>query len=104
MSDLFDLPFEPDDEDMDPQRPGPGPRAPASDQPAVAGQPPPPRPEGHGQRPDTARRVLTVTELTVRVRDLIDTAFYEGWVEAGLSNCFALNNGDGYCRLKDGDT
>jgi exodeoxyribonuclease VII large subunit len=104
MSDLFDLPFELEDEDMDRQRPRSGPRAPESDQPAVAGQPPQPRPEADGRRPDTPRRVLTVTELTVRVRDLIETAFYEVWVEGELSNCFVSNTGHLYFTLKDGNT
>ena len=104
MGDLFDLPFEPDDEDMDPRRPGPRPEAPVSDQPPVAGQPPPPRLEAHDRRVGTARRVLTVTELTVRVRDLIETAFYEVWVEGELSNCFVSNTGHLYFTLKDGNT
>src|SRR5580704_10647737 len=104
MSDLFDLPFELEDEDMDRQRPRSGPRAPESDQPALAGQPPQPRPEADGRRPDTPRRVLTVTELTVRVRDLIETAFYEVWVEGELSNCFVSNTGHLYFTLKDGNT
>jgi exodeoxyribonuclease VII large subunit len=104
MSDLFDLPFEPDDEELDPQRPGPGPRAPVSDRAAAAGQPPPPRPEARDRTPEAARRVLTVTELTVRVRDLIETAFYEVWVEGELSNCFASNTGHLYFTLKDGNT
>jgi exodeoxyribonuclease VII large subunit len=46
--------------------------------------------------------VLTVTELTVRVRDLIETAFYEVWVEGELSNCRVWNTGHLYFTLKDG--
>src|SRR5580704_1702126 len=48
-----------------------------------------------------ARRVLTVTELTVRVRDLIETEFFEIWVEGELSNCRVWNTGHLYFTLKD---
>src|SRR5476651_613199 len=73
MSDLFDLPFE--DEE------------------------PPPQPE-----PVRAamRRVFTVTELTVRVRDLLESEFFEVWVEGELSNCRVWNTGHLYFTLKDG--
>ncbi len=72
MSDLFDLPFEEEDDD-----------APAD------------------PTPVSARRVLTVTELTVRVRDLIETEFFEIWVEGELSNCRVWNTGHLYFTLKD---
>ena len=62
MSDLFDLPFEEEEE----QRAAP---------PAQAAQ------------PVLARRVLTVTELTVRIRDLIEADLGEVWVEGEISNC-----------------
>src|ERR1700733_5687707 len=71
MSDLFDLPFEDDDD-------------------------PPADPT-----PVAARRILTVTELTVRVRDLIETGFFEVWVEGELSNCRAWNTGHLSFTLKD---
>ena len=75
MSDLFDLPFEDDDE-------------PALDPP---GQP----------TPVASRRILTVTELTVRVRDRLEAEFYEVWVEGELSNCRVWNTGHLYFTLKD---
>jgi exodeoxyribonuclease VII large subunit len=50
----------------------------------------------------TARRVLSVTELTVRVRDLIEAEFFEVWVEGELSNCRVWNTGHLYFTLKDG--
>ena len=75
MSDLFDLPFE--DED----------------QPALAPAGPP--------TPIASRRVLTVTELTVRVRDRLESEFYEVWVEGELSNCRLWNTGHLYFTLKD---
>ena len=85
MSDLFDLPFE-------------------DDPPPAAGNEPPassPRADPAGL-PVTARRVLTVTELTVRVRDVIETGFAEVWVEGELSNCRLWNTGHVYFTLKDG--
>jgi exodeoxyribonuclease VII large subunit len=77
MSDLFDLPFE-----EEPEEPEPAPVAPP--QPARA-----------------VRRVLSVTELTIRVRDLLETEFYEVWVEGELSNCRVWNTGHLYFTLKD---
>jgi exodeoxyribonuclease VII large subunit len=78
MSDLFDLPFE---EEAEPE-------------PLVAEAPAPP----------VARRALTVTELTLRVRDLLEEEFAEVWVEGELSNCRAWNTGHLYFTLKDEST
>src|SRR3954454_22061385 len=76
MTDLFDLPFEEEEE-------------PAEPQPAPSPQP---------------RRVLSVTELTVRVRDLLEQEFFEVWVEGELSNCRVWNTGHLYFTLKDGSS
>jgi exonuclease VII large subunit len=78
MSDLFDLPFEEEEPES------PDPKGPAT--------------------PVTARRVLTVTELTVRVRDLLESEFVEVWVEGELSNCRVWNTGHLYFTLKDAST
>ena len=78
MSDLFDLPFD-DDGDDD-----------ASHQSPVAGP--------------QSRRVLSVTELTVRVRDLLEGEFGEIWVAGELSNCRVWNTGHLYFTLKDGSS
>jgi len=78
VSDLFDLPFEEDEE--------PEPEA----SPAPAPAPPVP-----------ARRVLSVTELTVRIRDLLEADLFEVWVEGELSNCRVWNTGHLYFTLKD---
>ncbi|MGH9144846.1 MAG: exodeoxyribonuclease VII large subunit, partial [Vicinamibacterales bacterium] len=43
-----------------------------------------------------------VTELTVRVRDLLEGEFGEVWVEGELSNCRVWNTGHLYFTLKDG--
>ncbi len=75
MSDLFNLPFEDDDE------------------PALEPIGPP--------TPVASRRILTVTELTVRVRDRLEAEFYEVWVEGELSNCRVWNTGHLYFTLKD---
>ncbi len=46
------------------------------------------------------RRVHTVTELTIRVRDHLEAEFFEVWVEGELSNCRPWN-GHLYFTLKD---
>src|SRR6184192_1950202 len=74
MSDLFDLPFEDDEPEPEPER---------------------------APTPVASRRVLTVTELTVRVRDLLEREFFEIWVEGELSNCRLWNTGHLYFTLKD---
>jgi exodeoxyribonuclease VII large subunit len=75
MSDLFDLPFEDDDE------PAQTPAEPST--------------------PVTSRRILSVTELTVCLRDVLEAEFYEVWVEGELSNCRVWNTGHLYFTLKD---
>ncbi len=75
MSDLFDLPFE-DEDELPPEPAGP-------------------------PTPIASRRILTVTELTVRVRDRLEAEFYEVWVEGELSNCRVWNTGHLYFTLKD---
>jgi exodeoxyribonuclease VII large subunit len=81
VSDLFDLPFE---EDEDENR-----SIPAATPPVAA------------PAPAAARRIFSVTELTVRVRDLLETEFFEVWVEGELSNCRIWNTGHLYFTLKD---
>src|SRR4029078_12121584 len=55
------------------------------------------------QRPSTndQRQVLTVTELTIRVRDALEVQIGEVWVEGELSNCRIWNTGPLYFTLKD---
>jgi exodeoxyribonuclease VII large subunit len=74
MTDLFDIPFEEEPEQ-------------AESTPAPA--------------PATLRRVFTVTELTVRVRDLLEAELAEVWVEGELSNCRIWHTGHLYFTLKD---
>jgi exodeoxyribonuclease VII large subunit len=73
MSDLFDLPFEED----------PG---------NAASEP---------EAPVPVRRIYTVTELTVRVRDHLEERFFEVWVEGELSGVKLWNTGHLYFTLKD---
>jgi exodeoxyribonuclease VII large subunit len=112
MSDLFDLPFE-DDEVESP--PPVGPRQSGDGRQSAAGhwQPAPthdqPSPGAAQLTPDDARqpqqlamrRVVTVTELTVGIRDLLESEFLEVWVEGELSNCRVWNTGHLYFTLKD---
>ncbi len=72
MTSLFDLPF---------------------DEPEPPAAPPPEVP--------TARRILTVSELTGQIRALIEDRFIEVWVEGELSNCRVWNTGHMYFTLKD---
>jgi exodeoxyribonuclease VII large subunit len=98
MSDLFDLPFEeeppePEPEPVVPPRPQPEPRS-ANGLPLA-------RSSSREAADRPVRRVLSVTELTIRVRDLLETEFFEVWVEGELSNCRIWNTGHLYFTLKD---
>src|SRR5262245_57844465 len=73
MSDLFDLPFEEDE----------------------------PEPEPETAPPPAARHVLSVTELTIKIRDRLEHDFFELWVEGELSNCRVWNTGHLFFTLKD---
>lgn len=89
MSDLFDLPFEEDEDDA--QR-GRG----SQPEEAVRLQP------DRGAGVQAERRILTVTELTILVRDHLEARFAQVWVEGELSNCRVWNTGHLYFTLKDG--
>src|SRR5262252_7356406 len=78
MPDLFDLPFEEEEGDA-PQRPAPPQQA----------------------APARTRTILSVTELTIRVRDALEQQVGEIWVEGELSNCRVWNTGHLYFTLKD---
>jgi len=47
------------------------------------------------------RRVLTVSELTARIRDLLVKNFTDIWVEGEISNCREAQSGHIYFTLKD---
>ena len=94
MSDLFDLPFE--DDDRRRQSTVSSRQSTVSSRQSTVGSrtvdSPEPRPP--------IRRVHTVTELTLRVRDHLEAEFFEVWVEGELSNCRPWN-GHLYFTLKD---
>ena len=74
MSTLFDLPFEE----------------------------PEPEPPASTPAPVAPRVVLTVSDLTASLRQLLETTFAEVWVEGELSNTKIWNTGHLYFTLKDG--
>src|SRR4051812_44255197 len=87
MDSLFDLPFE---------EPTPAETAPA------AREPEPMQPiEADTSLAGGSRRVLTVSDLTGRIRTLLEERFVEVWVEGELSNCRLWNTGHLYFTLKD---
>jgi exodeoxyribonuclease VII large subunit len=74
MSDLFDLPFEEDEPEAE-----------------IEAAP----------TPVAARRVLSVTDLTIQIRDRLEADFFEVWVEGELSNCRVWTTGHLFFTLKD---
>jgi exodeoxyribonuclease VII large subunit len=75
VSSFFDLPFE------EPEPELPEPAAPAPEPPS--------------------RRIFTVSQLTRRIRTILEEQFFEIWVEGELSNCRVWNTGHLYFTLKD---
>jgi exodeoxyribonuclease VII large subunit len=80
MSTLFDLPFE------EPE--------PEADLAATTAPVAPARP---------VRRILSVSELTATLREVLETTFPEVWVEGELSNAKVWQTGHLYFTLKDGN-
>ena len=61
-----------------------------------------PRPTRRRPRsPERTRTVLTVSELTSHIRNVLENAYSEVWVEAEISNCRLWNTGHLYFTLKD---
>src|SRR6185503_13553683 len=80
---LFDLPFEePGPEERGPQAPAPE----APESPEITPEP---------------RRVYSVSQVTDRIRALLEEQFFEIWVEGEISNCFVAKTGHVYFTLKD---
>lgn len=50
---------------------------------------------------ETARRVLTVSEVNSQVHELLESSFSEVWVEGEVSNCKTYPSGHTYLSLKD---
>src|SRR5712692_2892570 len=78
MNSLFDLPFEDEPETLA-----------ATD------------PRGETSVHERRRTILTVSELTAGIRDLLETAYIDVWVEGEISNCRLWNTGHLYFTLKD---
>jgi len=81
---LFDLPFE---EPPEPDERG--------------SQGPAPHGTGPEEIPPEPRRVYSVSQLTDRIRSLLEERFFEIWVEGEISNCFVAKTGHMYFTLKD---
>jgi exodeoxyribonuclease VII large subunit len=97
VSTLFDLPFEEPEPAQDPDlAPGIGESATGDAQSATADRQP-----ASGNR-HLARQVLSVSELTASLRELLETTFPEVWVEGELSNAKVWTTGHLYFTLKDG--
>src|SRR5262250_2820746 len=47
------------------------------------------------------RRILSVSELTAKIRDLLGKSFNAILVQGEISNCHAAQSGHIYCTLKD---
>jgi exodeoxyribonuclease VII large subunit len=84
VSTPFDLPFDEPETEGDP----PAARAPAR--------------AFEAEARERVRAVYTVSELTSRIRDILETTFLEVWVEGELSNSRLWNTGHLYFTLKDG--
>ena len=86
MRSLFDQPFE---------------EPPSAD--ATGGEPPEPEPAGTPEAPPAPepRRIFTVSQLTDRIRVLLEERFVDVWVEGELSNCRVWKTGHMYFTLKD---
>jgi len=80
---LFDLPFE------EPPESERGPQGSAPDETAPQEITPEPR------------RVYSVSQLTDRIRTVLEERFFEVWVEGEISNCFVAKTGHMYFTLKD---
>ncbi len=99
---LFDLPFE----EPGPEERGPGRSAPHEQGSAPLEALPPPReavPTPHEAVPEAPepRRVLSVSQLTDRIRIILEERFFETWVQGEISNCFVAKTGHVYFTLKD---
>jgi exodeoxyribonuclease VII large subunit len=91
---LFDLPFEepePDDRGSDSSMSSGPSRASSSDEGSAPLEPVSPEP----------RRVHSVSQLTDRIRTLLEEQFFEIWVEGEISNCYVAKTGHVYFTLKD---
>jgi exodeoxyribonuclease VII large subunit len=105
MPSLFDLPFDdPEPDEVKPAAPPSSPQTPTVT--PVTAPAPPPSPSTASPAATEApaadtRQVLSVTELTIAIRDHLESEFFSVWVEGELSNCMVWNTGHLYFTLKD---
>ena len=85
MSTLFDLPFEEPEPEPEVAKPAPVPEAARELRPTAP-----------------VRQILSVSELTANLREVLETTFPEIWVEGELSNAKVWQTGHLYFTLKDG--
>ena len=88
MSSLFDLPF--DDPETAPVK--------ETQEPVVRERRPALEPTASAR---SSRTVLSVSDLTAGIRNLLETEYSEVWVEGEISNCRLWNTGHLYFTLKD---
>jgi len=91
LNSLFDLPFD----EPDP---------PPTTAPAVTESTATPTTAAQTPEVSSARRILTVSELTGQIRTLLEGHYLEVWVEGELSNSRVWNTGHMYFTLKDGNS
>ena len=116
MSTLFDLPFEEPEPEREPEpearlKSGTPDESPRVERPVAGGLPHLAVQAGSADRvmqpgPDfsRARQILSVSELTANLREVLETTFPEVWVEGELSNAKVWQTGHLYFTLKDGNS
>jgi hypothetical protein len=87
VSTLFDLPFEEPEPEPEPEKPV---------RQAADGR--------DSARAPRTRQILSVSELTANLREVLETTFPEIWVEGELSNAKVWQTGHLYFTLKDGSS
>jgi exodeoxyribonuclease VII large subunit len=92
VSTLFDLPFEEPEPEQPDSQAVPKPVA-VGAEPVVTETPAAPR-----------RRIISVSQLTANLREVLETTFPEIWVEGELSNAKIWQTGHLYFTLKDGNS
>jgi exodeoxyribonuclease VII large subunit len=103
MANAFGLPFD----DPEPASPAtkPAARSAASAQPPPSAQPHASTPRHQTARPTQTlapqRQVVSVTQLTMAIRDQLESEFQSVWVEGELSNSKVWTTGHLYFTLKD---
>ena len=72
-------------------------------EPPPAPQAPAPAPTPQAQPLPTERKIWTVADLVTRIRQHVESAYADLWVEGEISNCRPAPSGHIYFTLKDGE-